>query len=311
MKTVYHKEMEMELKIKNFKCFKEVSISFADITVLSGVNGSGKSTIVQALLLQKKFFDENQDIIKEVIQKKTTPRPVLLNDKNDGGLNLVNSREILNDDSPDEDFIQFNIIESKTKRYSIKLLIPDSEPKRQVSISLDYQIDSSFLETPFASKEKFYYLCAERIGPRIRQELSEESPPKIGYRGEYLAHMITEFSRKKIQKKRCFPDSKIQNYFFEHQLSLWLDFIVPSMSKIQSEKSQDSDWAQIKFIQKNRSIKNATISTNTGFGISYFLPILGCCLLASDKSMIIIENPEAHLSPQGQSRIGSFLRSHG
>ena len=49
-----------------------------------------------------------------------------------------------------------------------------------------------------------------------------------------------------------------------------------------------------------------TVGT-AGFGISYLLPVIVTGLLAEPGSMLIVENPEAHLHPGGQSRIGQFL----
>ena len=39
------------LKIENFKCFSELSMEFRPFTLLCGVNSSGKSSVIQALLL--------------------------------------------------------------------------------------------------------------------------------------------------------------------------------------------------------------------------------------------------------------------
>lgn len=46
---------------------------------------------------------------------------------------------------------------------------------------------------------------------------------------------------------------------------------------------------------------------NTGFGISYALPVVVSGLLAAKGSMLIVENPEAHLHPGAQTAIGIFL----
>jgi predicted ATPase len=46
---------------------------------------------------------------------------------------------------------------------------------------------------------------------------------------------------------------------------------------------------------------------NVGFGLSYALPILVAGLTVAPGSMFLIENPEAHLHPAGQSRMGQFL----
>src|SRR5207247_1131822 len=54
---------------------------------------------------------------------------------------------------------------------------------------------------------------------------------------------------------------------------------------------------------------------NMGFGVSYSLPIVLAGLIAptpqdmgsAHRSIVIVENPEAHLHPAGHSRMGAFL----
>ena len=38
------------LALKNFKCFKEVDVSFSRITLLTGENSSGKSSLIYGIL---------------------------------------------------------------------------------------------------------------------------------------------------------------------------------------------------------------------------------------------------------------------
>ncbi|MER6709861.1 DUF3696 domain-containing protein [Streptomyces sp. NPDC000877] len=47
--------------------------------------------------------------------------------------------------------------------------------------------------------------------------------------------------------------------------------------------------------------------TNVGFGLTYALPIVVACLTATPESLILLENPEAHLHPKGQSRMAALL----
>jgi predicted ATPase len=46
---------------------------------------------------------------------------------------------------------------------------------------------------------------------------------------------------------------------------------------------------------------------NMGFGVSYALPIIVAGLLTKPEALLVVENPEAHLHPAGQSRMGRFL----
>ena len=45
--------MISELGIRNFKCFALLDLPLRDLTVLTGINGAGKSTVLQALLLAR------------------------------------------------------------------------------------------------------------------------------------------------------------------------------------------------------------------------------------------------------------------
>ena len=54
-------------------------------------------------------------------------------------------------------------------------------------------------------------------------------------------------------------------------------------------------------------MSGTTAPPNTGFGFTYALPIVLDGLMAPAGSMMIVENPEAHLHPRAQSNMGYFL----
>jgi predicted ATPase len=47
--------------------------------------------------------------------------------------------------------------------------------------------------------------------------------------------------------------------------------------------------------------------SNVGFGLTYSLPIIVACLSAKRGALLLLENPEAHLHPRGQSALGLLL----
>jgi predicted ATPase len=49
------------------------------------------------------------------------------------------------------------------------------------------------------------------------------------------------------------------------------------------------------------------LPTNTGFGVSYCLPVIVAGLIAPSDGLLIVDSPEAHLHPAAQSAIGGFL----
>jgi predicted ATPase len=44
-----------------------------------------------------------------------------------------------------------------------------------------------------------------------------------------------------------------------------------------------------------------------GFGLTHILPIVTAALIARPSQVLLIENPEVHLHPAGQSQMGEFL----
>jgi predicted ATPase len=46
---------------------------------------------------------------------------------------------------------------------------------------------------------------------------------------------------------------------------------------------------------------------NVGFGVSYSLPIITALVAAKPGDLIILENPEAHLHPRGQTKMGELI----
>ena len=49
------------IHLKNFKCFRDQSIPLGGLTVLAGVNGAGKSTVIQAVLTLHQFWKDEQE----------------------------------------------------------------------------------------------------------------------------------------------------------------------------------------------------------------------------------------------------------
>lgn len=94
---------------------------------------------------------------------------------------------------------------------------------------------------------------------------------------------------------------------FTPQVEGWLQTIIPDL-QLKVDLFHDVDRATVKYQNSNRGIEYY-IPTATGFGITYVLPIIVAGLLASteERSIFVIENPEAHLHPLGQSRTGRFL----
>ncbi len=53
--------MLTQIKLTHFKCFKEeTSFPLSQLNLLTGINGRGKSTLLQSLLLMRQSVEHNE-----------------------------------------------------------------------------------------------------------------------------------------------------------------------------------------------------------------------------------------------------------
>lgn len=268
--------------IHNFKCFKDERIELNDLTVLVGSNGMGKSTVIQALLLMRQFFESKSDTI-------------LLNGPY--SLELGSYESVISKDA-DNGLISFRLID-KDADYTFAL---DLEGANE---TVAYSLKTVNAELPDKrtglNSEKFIFLSAERTGPRICQRMIEQKYYSVGVYGEYTAQVLSN-KFFKVVTERCHPS--MQSPFLKDQVNAWLDFILPG-NNVTATSDADMQVAQIKL--RNQLSDDFVVAPNLGFGISYCLPIIVAGLIADKGSYMIIENPEAHLHPAAQTSMGQFL----
>ena len=277
------------LDIENYKCFHQQCISFGKITVLAGANSAGKSSVIQALLLSRIIHERLCAVNFARVNGITAP----LNGQYQ--LSLGNIAEVLNHDA-NEDIIRFTFNRQVGSVARIELLAERSQAAYELPLIAtipDHQPFPSY--SLFA--DQFHYLNAERIGPRLKYEVESMPYLRVGAQGENSLHVLSH-QQFPIDDSRTVKESKLLPVLFQ-QTQEWMSFIVPGVS--------------IDKVGLLGKIKTAEVSygesspPNVGFGVSYVLPIVLSGLIAAEKSMLIVENPEAHLHPSGQSRIGQFL----
>ena len=153
----------------------------------------------------------------------------------------------------------------------------------------------------------FGYLCAERLGPRdvLGASATGLKELDVGPRGEYVAQVLASLDRLKVSSKRCEPSTNESSAGLLYQTEMWMGKIA---SPIQIEVGRLPNTSVYSLRFKSLGIDAEwTRAPNTGFGISYALPIIVAALRAVKGGLLLIENPEAHLHPAGQSMIGAFL----
>lgn len=285
----------INFSISGFKCFSDKNFTLKNVTLLTGSNGTGKSSFIQALLLVRASIEKNSidSHDENFINPSWKNIPVPLNGPFE--LNLGSIEDIFNEKSS-KNGIKITIGEEE---FNIGLL--ENDQSDIVSISLEQNYQQEIL--PFWRKKEFYYLNTERLGPRLGVNSVHTEFPNCSYKGENTGKVLAKLGlSKKITGTRFFPNIKSAN--LEQQVNAWLNNICPGTSGVQA-KEQDPGRFQI-VVSSSAAIKSV-LAPNIGFGISYALPIIVNGLIAEPDSIFIVENPEAHLHPKGQSNMGYFL----
>lgn len=277
--------------LKNFKCHKSSETDMKKLNILTGSNASGKSSFVQALLLAFKSWEE--------CEKKQ------INTNKIYGMNLGIPMNIVSEDLEEKN-IDISLFTGENEN-KVVLGFSDDNDEMCFDICNYEQILEVKENVCNLSKMFLFFLNAERKGPRIVTFIDDVIPYSVGNTGENTAYILSEMDR--LQKtKGSFQlpkDLKISEIDrFSANCEEWLNVIIPD-TKIKYSVDMEKNITTL--MLQNQGEFHLPIAT--GFGITYVLPIIVQALVASmvENSVLIVENPEAHLHPLSQSRLGKFL----
>lgn len=282
--------MTLQLRIEGFKAFREETFELRPLTVLAGVNGAGKTSVIQALLL----FSQAADQPGGHVELNGPFR-----------LNLGTFNDILNVQSP-----QIRI----ALRDDALLPAPGGDgPAEEAFVLSGGDTDQFASVTSVGSNGRFamprqagllQYLSAERLGPRIVQNSSAlpHSLLEVGCLGEFTAQVLHERGSANVDPKRFAPGLDLKTTYLKAHAEAWLSKITRTVW-IDTVGFREIGAYGLKF----RVAEDWVSPTNMGFGLTYALPIIVAALTAQADGLLIVENPEAHLHPAGQSQMGGFL----
>ncbi|NEP90518.1 MAG: AAA family ATPase [Okeania sp. SIO2C2] len=279
--------MISSLHLKNFKPFADRLLSFKPLTLLSGLNSTGKSSVLQALLLIRQSYQ--QGLLENL--------GLALN----GELVSIGTAQDALFEGAKDDFISFEIIWENGDIGSWNF---SYDREKDVLNLASQPVNSDIYESSIFNKQ-FHYIQAERLGPRLFLEISDfqvQQLENLGSKGEYTAHFLFINENQTIPN-RSLGHPEADSLILREQVEAWMGEISPG-TRLKINAKQDIDLMSLQYYYGD---SNPYRSTNVGFGISYTLPILVAILSSSPGTLILIENPEAHLHPKGQSKMGQLL----
>ncbi len=282
--------MISSLRLINFKAFENQLLELKPLTLISGINSTGKSSVLQSLLLLRQSYQ--QELLPGV--------GLALN----GDLVRIGTAQDAFCERAVDDYIGFEIVWQNDVK-GIWHFYYDLDYKETDVLNFDCSpVDSKIYDFNLFSKD-FHYLQAERIDPRPYNEMSDYQVRRLGQlgsKGEYTAHFLSVHGRTVIPNKKLgYPQAKSMDLI--DQVEGWMREVSPG-TRIKINSNPGVDLISLQYFYGDG---NPYRATNVGFGISYTLPILVAILTSSPGTLIIIENPEAHLHPKGQAKIGELF----
>jgi len=254
--------MISELKIIGLKSFLNRELKLNNLTLLAGLNSSGKSSVIQAILMLNKA-NQNE-------------KSILLN----GHGSIQDIRNTYHKEA-----------------ITIAAFNPDND---KFQIQLDEKEEYKCIRSDSFEFPNVFYISADRFGPITSNPIytSTHKKSKIGAKGENLFQFISEHENQKLSKLIKHENSEGNTVLYN--IRGWLSEISPNVSfDFEIDKLSDSSYSTF----------NGFRSMNVGFGLSYSLSVIATLLISTlyNNSIVIIENPEAHLHPKGQTAIARLI----
>ena len=301
--------MITRIDLRHFKCFETLKLPLRRLTLLSGLNASGKSSVLQALVL-----------LHQTIREHEWSERLLLNGT---ALRLGAVRDAIDQVSGGHE-VSITIEDDETGVVAWDLIGEQSAMSlfvRQVRVrgssggqwsqgeskSLHHLLPESVASSPEGDSlvrrlRRLTWLAAERLGPRDIYPLADPEMPWVGEGGENAASVLYSDADERLDDtsllvKEVPPtlmrqvEARMGAFFPGFEMDLFPVARVNAVT-LGVRTSRDTDFHR---------------PVHTGFGITQVLPIVVAVLTAKSDDLVLIENPEVHLHPAGQSKMGMFL----
>ena len=268
-----------KLNLQNFKSYINQDFEFKKITLLTGLNSAGKSSIFQSIRMFWGYVESKEPI-----------------------LNSYGQADILKNNNVRDRFFQISLDVENKKYFDLKFDISeyhDDLLRLKCIEENKFDLDIKNIKTS--------YISANRLGPTEFQYTRNSMLQNlnVGVNGEYTLDILSKYSEKNMPDS--FRDEVSGSNILVNHVEKWLQEVSPNI-KLETELNKKMNLASFTI--------NGHTPLNVGFGISYTLSIITQLLYSvmlfenqGIKTVILMENPEAHLHPKGQTRIAELIAS--
>lgn len=289
--------MLTEITLDRFKCFNHFYMPLKPLTLIAGVNGAGKSSVIQALLmLVQSCRDKDYDWKNHVVIN--------------GDLTDLDNARFLMYNSADADKGTVDVTVENDDEQQISFAITPKQTDRVAPCVTEGDLDEAKEKWPLFA-DSFVYLYADRERPRGKYEANtSRMDSRLGDRTANNAAFLLarEINANKSIAIESLKRPEAKDASVLRNVSVWISYIMGEAVEVTAKETEKDKEARFEYTITNKDGEGQVLSPlNMPFGHSYILPIVLAVLTAPKDSLIMIENPESHLHPSAQTRMGEFL----
>lgn len=287
--------MIKNIHLKNFKSHKDLNIELGNLTILSGQNGVGKSSVIQSLLLLRQTYEKNR-----LHNSLDLNSPLCF-------LGKINNVIYYFSDKESKNKLDISLSDG-SKTYSWFFSKDDTKlEKTYLDRTGDFSLSEGF-ENLNLFTNNFQYVGALRSWDYEADDYAVDELKQMSVKEgkcELVAQFLHTYRNKTVHK--ILKHNSENDDTLLKQVSAWEKEISNNVNVI-PESSGNSYDIKYSFDTKNEFGETDNFSKrNVGFGLSYALPVLVGLLSADSDAVILIENPEAHIHPYGIAKLSELI----
>lgn len=303
--------MITRLDLQLFKCFELLHLPLGPLTLLSGGNASGKSSVLQALVLlhqTMRWHEWSQRLMLngEAIRMGTVADVVdKVHGRSSFEIGLVDGKfsyewsfggdrsdmsMTVDSMAIDGKIMERPGIDERQEPYVMRFLLP-----------LEALFDGPTIDVTKRLRD-LTYITAERLGPREVYDLKDrQTAPVVGPVGEHAVSVLHWGRDERVLPELALegvPPTRLR------QVEARMGTIFPGCALVVQQVPQAN---AVTLGLRTSDDTDFHRPIHVGFGLTQVFPIVVAALSANRDDILLIENPEVHLHPAGQAQMGEFL----